>query len=202
MQVDNPQIVPTTLEQDLLGDQPPIESSVPATVRAHDDFDLSELPPPSTTGIQSIVHSDSDDDVGGLFGDDEEDEVPKTPEILDDDKIDPSQQVADFEREDKKEFADYLGVGEDGITDEERARRKALEYEEDDVRLGDEGEYPSLDKQESIAQLALAPFPIPATDKVWHARLPNFLSLASTAFDELLWDPEDDKTANQREGTR
>lgn len=74
---------------------------------------------------------------------------------------------------------------DDGLTSQERLARQRLEYEE--------GDSPALEvvKEERIAQIELANFGVPEGGKVWHARLPNFLSLESGPFDELLWEPMD-----------
>jgi RNA polymerase-associated protein LEO1 len=74
----------------------------------------------------------------------------------------------------------------DDLTSEERERRRRLEYEE--------GDEPAMEvtKEERIAQIELANFAIPQGGKVWHARLPNFLSLNSTPFEEIMWEPPED----------
>ena len=96
----------------------------------------------------------------GLFGDDD-----------DDDDDEPKREASPID---------------DGLTDEERARRQALEYGEDDNE-----DMEIIKKHEAIAQVELANFYLPATEKVWHARLPNFLSLQPQAFDDVMWEPED-----------
>ena len=84
---------------------------------------------------------------------------------------------------------------DDGLTEDERARRQHLEYDEENEEME------VIKKHEAIAQVELANFGMPATAKVWHARLPNFLSLQPQAFDEVMWEPEDaDEPAPSQEG--
>lgn len=78
---------------------------------------------------------------------------------------------------------------DDGLTAAERQRRRDLEYNEEDTGVT------SIQKEERIAQIDVANFGVPAGGKVWLARLPNFLSLNSVSFDELMWDPEDAEDA-------
>lgn len=82
---------------------------------------------------------------------------------------------------------------DDGLTAAERKRRRDLEYNEEDTGVT------SIQKEERIAQVDLANFGVPAGGKVWLARLPNFLSLNSVPFDELMWDPEDAEDAPEGE---
>ncbi|KAK4699808.1 RNA polymerase-associated protein LEO1, partial [Phenoliferia sp. Uapishka_3] len=118
--------------------------------------------PPAAANNDS---DDDDDDAGGLFGDDDdENEAPQQPPTA------PSP----------------MSQSDDGLTPEERERRHRLEYGEDE-----DGDMELIKKHEAIAQVELANFGMPATEKVWHARLPNFLSLQPMAFDELMWEPED-----------
>ncbi|GAA5941643.1 hypothetical protein JCM3775_003618 [Rhodotorula graminis] len=86
----------------------------------------------------------------------------------------------------------------DDLTAEERQIRADLEYNE---RPYDGGDADDADDQaaaaqmvqheEVIAQIPLANFSVPAGNKVWHARMPHFLQVATTAFDEETWEPED-----------
>lgn len=82
----------------------------------------------------------------------------------------------------------------DGLTEEERQRRRELEYDEGD------DEAMQVTKAERIAQIELANFGVPAGGKVWHARLPNFLELNSTPFDAKTWAPEDGNDDSETNG--
>lgn len=74
----------------------------------------------------------------------------------------------------------------EGITEEEQRRRNALEYGEDD-------NLDTVDKVEVVASVDIVNFAIPAGGRVWHARLPHFLSINSTPFNEATWEPEADE---------
>ncbi|GAA6049387.1 hypothetical protein JCM3770_007320 [Rhodotorula araucariae] len=85
---------------------------------------------------------------------------------------------------------------QDNLTAEERARRQALEYEEEDYAgaMGEEDLGPGHvlhTQEEVIAQLPLANLSVPPGGKVWHARMPHFLQIQTTAFDAQTWEPED-----------
>lgn len=75
---------------------------------------------------------------------------------------------------------------DDGLTEEERQRRRELEYDEGD------DEAMQVTKEERVAQIELANYGVPTGGKVWHARLPNFLELNPTPFDPESWQPQDD----------
>ncbi|KAI5474423.1 RNA polymerase-associated protein LEO1 [Pseudohyphozyma bogoriensis] len=172
MEVDNPEIVPTTLEQDLLGDAPDPGTSVPDQVVAREQQDLDDLPSGGMMGAvetadEDIVpeNEDDSDDAGGLFGDDDDEDLPPAAAVEEDED-------------------------DEGLTAAERAERERLEYNEGSqspqVMEG-------VEKQEAIAQIELANFGIPESDKVWHAKLPNFLALKPQAFDEMMWEPEEEE---------
>jgi RNA polymerase-associated protein LEO1 len=90
---------------------------------------------------------------------------------------------------------------DDSISPEEAARRKALEYgEDDDARLRSddelgEGEQEAITTthEERIAQVPLVNYSVPAGGKVWHAKLPNFLRLETTAWSQDHWQPEEEE---------
>ncbi|KAK4057551.1 Paf1 complex component [Microbotryomycetes sp. JL221] len=63
---------------------------------------------------------------------------------------------------------------DEGLTEEERKRRQELEYEE--------GDEPALQETTQVAQVSIATQAVPRGAKVWHARLPNFMSLEHNPF--------------------
>ncbi|TNY24355.1 RNA polymerase-associated protein LEO1 [Rhodotorula diobovata] len=89
----------------------------------------------------------------------------------------------------------------DGLTPAEREHRRRLEYNEEDAVGADgydddddhagPGAAQMVHTEEVIAQIPLANFSVPAGGKVWHARMPHFLQVATGAFDEETWEPED-----------
>lgn len=83
---------------------------------------------------------------------------------------------------------------DDGLTEEERQRRRELEYDE-----GDE-EAMQVTKEERIAQIELANYGVPTGGKVWHARLPNFLQLDTVPFDPKTWSPPDEDQDEASQG--
>lgn len=59
------------------------------------------------------------------------------------------------------------------------------------------------EKEQTIAQISIGNFGRPPEGKVWHARLPNFLSLDSTPFDPATWEPPvKDEAEPEDEGGR
>ncbi|KAK4052654.1 Paf1 complex component [Microbotryomycetes sp. JL201] len=75
---------------------------------------------------------------------------------------------------------DHMTHEDDGLTEEERQRRRELEY--------DEGDAPALQETTQIAHVELASQSVPRGAQVWHARLPNFLSLERNPLTEA-WQP-------------
>ncbi|KAM0750590.1 Leo1-domain-containing protein [Meredithblackwellia eburnea MCA 4105] len=153
----------TTLADDLFGDDSVVEpqQAAPAATASAD----APSPKPEATldnGDGNDDDDDDDDDAGGLFGDDSD---------LDDEAQPPTTNRAAYE---------------DDVSPEEAEKRRNLEYEEDE-----DEQMETIAKHEAVAQIELANIGTPTTDKVWHARLPNFLSLQSKPFDELMWDPEE-----------
>ncbi|KAM0786735.1 hypothetical protein ACM66B_002173 [Microbotryomycetes sp. NB124-2] len=107
--------------------------------------------PAQASGRDVVDDDDDDDDDDDLFGDNDMDEdVMERPEHLDQDAGPQVEQ-------------------DDGLTEEERQRRRELEY--------DEGDEPALQETTQIAHIELASQTVPRGAQVWHARLPNFLSL-------------------------
>ncbi|BGP49443.1 Paf1 complex component [Rhodotorula kratochvilovae] len=96
----------------------------------------------------------------------------------------------------------------DGLTAEERARRHALEYEEEDYGGAAAGEddlgagHVLHTQEEVIAQLPLANLSVPPGGKVWHARMPHFLQIQTGAFDARTWEPEDPIAASQQQDSQ
>jgi RNA polymerase-associated protein LEO1 len=88
---------------------------------------------------------------------------------------------------------DHDAEDDDGLTEEERQRRQALEYDETDEPAM------QITKEERVAQIELANYAVPLGGKVWHARLPNFLSLDRNVFDEKTWTPPAEPDASQNE---
>lgn len=87
---------------------------------------------------------------------------------------------------------------DDGLTAEERARRRALEYDEEEI-TGDMMDHDrvQMEQQQLVtAELPLANVPVPAGGKIWHARMPNFLEIRSKPFDEEEWDPKEEDLEN------
>lgn len=117
-----------------------------------------------------------DDDAGGLFGDDDDDEY-----ALPHERVQPASELTPSPARPSQR------AQSPGLTKEELAHRQRLEYDED----GEDENMEVVKKQEAVAQVELANFGIPTTSKVWHARLPNFLSLQTQAFDEVMWEPEE-----------
>lgn len=82
---------------------------------------------------------------------------------------------------------------DDGLTAEERARRRALEYDEEEITGDMDLDRVQMEQQQLVtAQLPLANLPVPAGGKIWHARMPNFLEIRSKPFDEDEWDPKEE----------
>jgi len=80
------------------------------------------------------------------------------------------------------------GSDEDGLTSTQRDERKRMEY--DEAEGSDRDQTPQFEeKEQTIAQITLGNFGRPPEGKVWHARLPNFLSLDSAPFDQSTWEP-------------
>ena len=73
---------------------------------------------------------------------------------------------------------------EDDLTPAERALREKLEYNED------EGTTEVVHIPTQMAELTLANFGMPEQARVWLARLPNFLALETTKFNEFMWEEE------------
>lgn len=93
---------------------------------------------------------------------------------------------------------------DDGLTPEERARRRALEYDEEELtgEMEQEREQMYQDEEKTYADVHLVNLPVPAGGKVWHARMPNFLEIRTKPFDSDEWDPkEEDLEANETDGT-
>lgn len=89
---------------------------------------------------------------------------------------------------------------DDGLTAEERARRRALEYDEEEITGDMEHERVQMEEQELVtAELPLANLPVPAGGKVWHARMPNFLEIRPKPFDDQTWDPKEEDLENAAE---
>lgn len=178
---DNPQIVPTTLEQDLFGPPSAFEighSIIPPNILAKDAHDYSDLPPPSTTGL--VVESDLVDRLLPAKQPDEEEE--------------------DDEEEEGGLFGDEGESDEDDTNAVEAAQRSHLEYPE----LSDSEDLYSqtietIQKSESIAQVELANFGLPEGDRSWVFKLPNFLGLVASNWDELMWEPSEEEIAEDDE---
>ncbi|GAA5970079.1 hypothetical protein JCM3765_006094 [Sporobolomyces pararoseus] len=91
---------------------------------------------------------------------------------------------------------------DDGLTAEERAERRRMEYDEaeegaridsgEDEGMGEQQEI-TMTHEERIAQVPLVNYSVPAGGKVWHAKLPNFLRLETTAWSQQHWKPEEEE---------
>lgn len=92
---------------------------------------------------------------------------------------------------DDRDPMDPDGLEDDGLTEEERQRRQALEYDESDEPAM------QVTKEERIAQIELANYAVPTGGKVWHARLPNFLSMDRNVFSAAHWSPPEDPEPSQ-----
>ncbi|GAA6019641.1 hypothetical protein JCM10207_006952 [Rhodosporidiobolus poonsookiae] len=123
---------------------------------------------------------DDDEDAGDdLFGDADDDDDEAMQE-----QPEPEQAEAEPEQE-------YDADG-NPLTAEEAAQRRRLEYEEEDVGSGDDGAGEEHRQQDiTTATVPLVNVPVPASGKVWHTRLPNFLQIASNPFVQDKWEPED-----------
>lgn len=79
MEDDRP-IVPTTLEHDLFGDEPPLPAAAHSAVAAKEAEDLEDAPYSAMAGGEPLAEAflegeaDEDEDGGGLFGDGDDDE--------------------------------------------------------------------------------------------------------------------------------
>ncbi|GAA6058987.1 hypothetical protein JCM10212_001697 [Sporobolomyces blumeae] len=216
-------VQPTTKEADLFGNDGPPPELYPhgapgqlegaAPVPGSTDVDQLPVPPASfqlkaqdderrADDLRQRQHADlarmveDEDDVEGddLFGDggdddDDDDDLQASPRL-------PSPPPLREEPD-------------DGLTAEERAERKALEYDEEDAvdpsgQDDDDGYGASrvVHEEERIAQVPLANYAVPAGGKVWHAKLPNFLGLQSTAWDQGAWQPEDEDEAELAEASQ
>ncbi|GAA5895660.1 RNA polymerase-associated LEO1 family protein [Sporobolomyces salmoneus] len=87
---------------------------------------------------------------------------------------------------------------DDGLTPEERAHRKLMEYDEEErldsgAESGDGLQRVTETHQEIIAQVPLVNYSVPAGGKVWHAKLPNFLRLETPAWNRDQWKPENEE---------
>ncbi|BGO92549.1 hypothetical protein NBRC10512_000469 [Rhodotorula toruloides] len=166
-----------------------------AGVSQPDAVDELPVPPKEFTeaGGAGVDAMDEDEDMGddlfGDGGDEDEDE---------DDTMAQDQPAAKEEPEQAAEEQE----ADDGLTAEERARRKALEYEEEDYGGGvdDETAHQIITHDELIANIPLANLSVPAGGKVWHAKMPNFLQLKTTAFDEAKWSPEEEEAETESQG--
>ncbi|GAA5999459.1 RNA polymerase-associated LEO1 family protein [Rhodotorula paludigena] len=158
-----------------------------------DPSDELPVPPPQHYAQQDPTAGDAndddeDDDMGDdLFGD---------GAASDDDAMDEDKGAAAVDEPAQPLAAPSPSpLPDDGLTADERARRQRLEYEEDDYAgAGLDADDPNahvLRHEEVIAQLPLANFSVPAGGKVWHARLPNFLQIQTSPFDEQTWEAED-----------
>ena len=77
---------------------------------------------------------------------------------------------------------------EEGLSSRQREERKRMEYDEADGSERDST--PEFEeKDQTVAQISLGNFGRPPDGKVWHARLPNFLSLDPAPFDQPSWEP-------------
>lgn len=87
---------------------------------------------------------------------------------------------------------------DDGLTPEERARRRALEYDEEEItgEMAADREEMFNQEQQVTADVPLANVPVPAGGKVWHARMPNFLEIRTKPFDDKSWDPKEEDMEN------
>ncbi|GAA5987362.1 hypothetical protein JCM10908_001927 [Rhodotorula pacifica] len=153
---------------------------------------LNELPVPPPQ-----FHHEGDDNGGQPQGQEDEDED------MGDDLF------GDAGDDDDEDLAGGIGAAadeqpgdepDDGLTAEERARRRALEYDEEDITGDMEHERVQMEEQQLLsANLPLANLPVPAGGKVWHARMPNFLEIRSKPFDDKEWDPKEEDLENGAE---
>ncbi|GAA5881574.1 hypothetical protein JCM3774_005354 [Rhodotorula dairenensis] len=138
---------------------------------------------PAATGLDADGDDDDDDEDMGddLFGDAGDD----------DDDEDLAATGAGLDHQGQQEEPD------DGLTAEERARRRALEYDEEDITGDLDHDRVQMEEQQLVtAELPLANLPVPAGGKVWHARMPNFLEIRSKPFDDREWDPKEEDLEN------
>ncbi|GAA5957159.1 hypothetical protein JCM8115_003974 [Rhodotorula mucilaginosa] len=149
--------------------------------RADTQPDELPVPPPQFHHDDDDDDQDMGDDLFGDAGDDDDDE-----ELA----AEPAQQPQEEE-------------ADDGLTAEERARRRALEYDEEEI-TGDPMEDMDRIQMEHqhlvTAELPLANVPVPSGGKIWHARMPNFLEIRSKPFDEEEWDPKEEDLEAAGEG--
>ena len=88
---------------------------------------------------------------------------------------------------------------EAALTEEELERRRALEYNEPaPEELGDISQFLPDGGQLRVADVSLVNYAVPRSTRhqFWHVKLPNFLRIASDAFDILTWDDTEESTAN------
>ncbi|GAA6024777.1 hypothetical protein JCM11491_000778 [Sporobolomyces phaffii] len=205
-------VQPRTLESDLFPPTDPNDSAAQAPelyphgatgqlegaapVPGSTQLDQLPVPPPEFMLRQQQDNDvDDDEEVEGddLFGDDGDDD---DPDDLMQDGVEPKLPTPP--------------PIDDGMTAEEREERRRLEYGEDE-ELGYSGqedgegghqEQITTTHEERIAQVPLVNYSVPAGGKVWHAKLPNFLRLETTAWSEAHWNPEDEAKAVEDEASQ
>ncbi|KAK9899761.1 hypothetical protein P389DRAFT_192072 [Cystobasidium minutum MCA 4210] len=113
---------------------------------------------------------EDDDDLFGDEGEDDEEEQDKKP----------------AERQDSAAAASGEERDGDDLSEAELERRRRLEYEEEDA--------PALEEQKvEYAQVRLPKIPLASqTQKLHHAKLPNFLHLESAAFHPSTYNSEEE----------
>lgn len=77
---------------------------------------------------------------------------------------------------------------DDALTSTQLEERQRLEYDEAD-RSDAGSSVAQDDSPQTIASVPLGNIGRPAEGKVWHARLPNFLSLDPRPFEQEVWVP-------------
>ncbi|GAA5974443.1 hypothetical protein JCM11641_003216 [Rhodosporidiobolus odoratus] len=161
---------------------------MPQTAEAQPVPGDATLPEPPREIVERTEHEEQEagDDLFGDDGDDDDAMQADSPRLPT-----PPPQQEDYE----------------GLTAEEAAARKRLEYDEDDDARSQAGSdvfaQQTIEQEQRFAQVPFANVSVPPGGKVWHTRLPGFLKMVTNPFDEKAWEPKDlqeDEQAETQEG--
>ncbi|BGP17505.1 hypothetical protein JCM10213_008239 [Rhodosporidiobolus nylandii] len=141
-------------------------------------FDATLPDPPA-----GMVEDDGEDMAGDdLFGDDDDDEPMQEAQPA----------AAPSPSPEAQPQHDY----EEGLTAEQAAARRRLEYDEDersDAGSDTMGQQQTIEQEQRFAQVPFANYAVPPGGKVWHTKLPGFLQINVSPYDQDQWQPEADE---------